>query len=103
MCLYITHEFNYLRYALHLPSTSLLPVDCGMPRASENGIIENMQSISTVGGAQIFFRCNPGYIPAERMNATCVSPDGISVVGTWTRDPANLVCNGEIQEAESKH
>ena len=24
MCLYITHEFNYLRYTLHLPSTHFL-------------------------------------------------------------------------------
>ena len=91
-----------------MPGTRLLhtinflpPVNCGMPRAPENGIIENMQSISTVGGAQIFFRCNPRYVPAGRMSATCVSPDGISVVGTWTPDPADLVCNGEIQEAEN--
>ena len=78
-------------------------VNCGIPPTPENGIIENIQSISTVGGAQIFFRCNPGFVPAGRMNATCVSPDGISVVGTWTPDPADLVCNGEIQEAESQH
>ena len=50
-----------------------------------------------MGGAQIFFRCNPRYVPAERMRATCVSPDGVSAVGTWTPDPADLVCNGEIQ------
>ena len=68
-----------------------------MPRAPENGIIENFQSISTVGGGHIFFRCNPGYVPAGRMSATCVSPDGVSAVGTWTPDPADLVCNGEIQ------
>ena len=49
-----------------------------------------------MGGAQIFFRCNPGNVPAGRMNATCMSPDGISAVGTWTPDPADLVCNGEI-------
>ena len=67
-----------------------------MPNAPENGIIENIQSISTVGGAQIFFKCNPRYIPAERMRATCVSPDGVSADGTWTPDPADLVCNGEI-------
>ena len=79
------------------------PVDCGMPRAPGNGSIENMQSISTVGGAQIFFRCNPRYVPAGRMSATCMSPDGISVDGTWTPDPADLVCNGEKQEAESQH
>ena len=74
-----------------------------MPRAPENGNIENIQSISTVGGAQIFFRCNPGYVPTRRMNATCVSPDGSSAVGAWVPDPADLVCNGEIQEAESHH
>ena len=68
-----------------------------MPHAPENGIIENIQSISTVGGAQIFFRCNPGYVPTRRMSATCASPDAVSVVGTWTPDPADLVCNGEIQ------
>ena len=77
------------------------PVDCGIPRSPENGIIENIQSITTVGGAQIVFRCNPRYIPAGRMSATCVSLDGVSVVGTWTPNPADLVCNGEIQEAEN--
>ena len=80
----------------HLP-----PVNCGVPHVPGNGIIENMLSISTVGGAQIFFRCNPRYVPAGRMSATCLSPDGISVVGNWIPDPADLVCNGEIQEAES--
>ena len=76
----------------------LPPVDCGVLNAPENGIIENIHSISTVGGAQIFFKCNPRYVPAERMSATCVSPDGISAVGTWSPDPADLVCNGEIQD-----
>ena len=68
-----------------------------MPRAPENGIIENIQDISTVGGAQTVFRCNPGFVSAGRMSATCVSPDGVSGVGTWTPDPAHLVCNGEIR------
>ena len=77
--------------------TFLPPVNCGVPHAPENGIIENIQSISTVGGAQIFFRCNPRYVPAGKMSATCRSPNGISVDGTWTPDPADLVCNGEIQ------
>ena len=66
-----------------------------MPRAPENGIIENMQSISTVGGSQIFFRCNPGYVPAGRMNATCVS----STI-SWTPNPANLMCNGKTHYME---
>ena len=77
--------------------TFLPPVSCGMPRAPENGSIENIQGISTVGGAQIIFRCNPRYVPVGWMSATCVSPDGLSVLGTWTPDPADLMCNGEIQ------
>ena len=75
----------------HLP-----PVNCGVPRTPENGIIENMPSINTAGGTEIFFRCNPRYVPAGRMSATCMSPDGISIDGTWTPDPADLVCNGEL-------
>ena len=74
------------------------PVNCGVPRAPRNGTIENFQSISRVGGAQIVFRCNERFVPAGRISATCVSADGISVVGTWTPDPADLVCNGEIMD-----
>ena len=74
----------------------LPPVDCGMPTTPENGIIENIQSISTVRGAQIFFRCNPRYVPARRMSATCMLLDRMSVDGNWTPDPADLVCIGEI-------
>ena len=51
-----------------------------------------------MGGVEIFFRCNSGFVPAGRVNATCMSPDGMSVVGTWTPDPADLVCNGERQQ-----
>ena len=94
---------HFIGLILGVPSSMLHfvsspPVSCGMPPAPENGIIENIQSISTVGGAQIFFRCNPRYVPAGRISATCVSPDGISAVGTWTPDPADLVCNGKMQQ-----
>ena len=75
---------------------SFFPVNCGVPRAPRNGTIENFQSISTVGGAQIVFRCDERFIPAGRMSATCVSADGISVDGTWTPNPADFVCNGEV-------
>ena len=74
------------------------PVNCEMPTVPENGSIENFQSISRVGGAQIVFRYNEHFIPAGRMSATCVSRDGISVDGTWIPDPADLVCNGEIMD-----
>ena len=76
----------------------LPPVNCEIPTVPGNGSIQDIQVISTVGGAQIVFMCNPGFVPAGRMSATCVSPDGISVVGTWTPDPADLVCNGKMQQ-----
>ena len=74
------------------------PVNCEIPTVPGNGSIENIQSINTVRGAQIVFRCNPRYVPAGRMRATCVSPDGISVDGTWTPAPTDLVCNGEMMD-----
>ena len=69
------------------------PVNCRTPPNPQNGMIKN---ISTV---EVVFRCNPGFVLAGRMNATCVSPDGISAVGTWIPDPADFVCNGETQES----
>ena len=51
--------------------------------------------IENISTTEVVFRCNPGFVLAGRMSATCVSPDGISVVGTWTPDPADLVCNGK--------
>ena len=74
----------------------LPPVNCEMPTLPANGSIENFQSISTVGGAQIVFRCNERFVPAGNITATCVSPDRISAMGIWNPNPANLVCNGEI-------
>ena len=41
--------------------------------------------------------CAPGFVPAGRMRANCTS-DGVTVDGTWTPDPATLMCNGEITE-----
>jgi len=73
--------------------TSFLPVNCGIPIGPQNGFIEPYQS--TLVGAEIFFMCAPGYVPAGRTRANCTS-DGITVDGTWTPDPATLTCNGEI-------
>ena len=41
-------------------------------------------------GTEIFFRCNPGFVPAGRMRAVCAAD------GRWYPDPAGLVCTGEI-------
>ena len=62
-----------------------------MPVAPGNGSIVTVAS--TLGGAEILFRCNPGFVPTGRMRAVCMS-DGVSVDGSWSADPADLVCNG---------
>ena len=71
-------------------------VNCGIPNVPGNGFVENIQT--TVGGAQIFFRCNPRYVPVGRMSATCIPSNG-----TWTPDPADLMCIGERQLAHTLH
>ena len=38
----------------------------------------------------IFFRCNPGFVPAGKMRAACTSD------GRWNPDPAGLVCMGKL-------
>ena len=52
-----------------------------------DGSIDPYQN--TTEGAEIFFRCNPGVVPAGRMRAVC-GPDG-----RWNPDPATLVCTCE--------
>ena len=70
----------------------LLIVNCGMPTAPGNGSIVAVPS--TLGGAEILFRCNTGFVPAGNKTAMCVS-DGVSPNGTWIPDPATSVCIGK--------
>ena len=65
-----------------------IPVGCGQPVTPGNGSIGTYQN--TLEGAEIFFRCNPGFVPAGRMTAVCGAD------GRWNTDPADLVCTGEI-------
>ena len=69
-----------------------LSVNCGMPAAPDNGSIVTVPS--TLGGTEIIFRCNTGFVPTGNRTAVC-SSDGISPNGTWTPDPATLVCIGK--------
>ena len=66
----------------------LPPVNCDMPDNPVNGSIEPPQS--TLTGSVIEFGCDPGFIPAERMTATCM------LNGNWSPDPGTLVCNGKV-------
>ena len=79
-CSVITYTCTSNFFILHL-------VSCGVPTFSGNSSIEAYQN--TTEGAEIFFRCNPGFIPAGRMRAVCRR-------NRWKPDPANHRCTGEI-------
>ena len=88
-----THDVQYHSNCLSLHHSicccycSLSPVDCGMPNRPVNGSIRTSQS--TLGGSVVEFGCAPGFIPSERMMATC------ALNGTWSPDPGTLMCSGE--------
>ena len=75
-----------------LLSLPFLPVNYGLPTFPGNGFIVVVPS--TLGGTEILFRCNTGFVPTGRMRAVCMS-DGVSQNGTWTPNPATLVCIGK--------
>ena len=45
---------------------------------------------NTTEGAEIFFICDPGFVPARRMRALCAAD------GRWTPNPADHMCTGEL-------
>ena len=63
-----------------------------MPTAPGNGSIVAVPS--TLGDTEILIRCDTGFVPIGNMTAVCTS-DGTSPNGTWTLDPATLVCIGK--------
>ena len=65
----------------------LFPVSCRQPVIPGNGSIEAYQN--SLEGVEIFFKCNPGFVPAGRMRAVCGDD------GRWNPDPATLVCTSE--------
>ena len=66
----------------HTPFLST--VNCSDPSFPNNGSFDQYQN--TTEGAEIFFRCNPGFVPARRMRTVCGAD------GRWNPDPATLVC-----------
>ena len=68
----------------------LPPANCGDPTAADNGSFEPYQI--TTEGAEIFFRCSPGFVPLGRIGAVCRAD------GRWGPDPATLVCTCELKE-----
>ena len=65
-------------------SSFLSTVNCSGPTSPINGSID--PHLNTTEGAEIFFRCNPGFVPAGRMRAACTTD------GRWNPEPAGLVC-----------
>ena len=74
------------RYGNALLIYFLPPVDCSDPTPPMDGSIESYQN--TLENAEIFFRCDPGFVPSTRMTATCTS-------NGWTPDPADQTCTCE--------
>ena len=64
-------------------------VSCGSPITPDNGSIEAHQN--TLEGTEIFFKCNPRFVPAGMMRAVCASD------GRWNPDPATLVCTSKCR------
>ena len=85
--------YEQRKYLTTFSLYSLLLVNCGIPVAPENGSIAAVPS--TLGGAEIIFRCNTGFVPTGNMTAMCMS-NGVSPNGTWTPNPATLTCNGKF-------
>ena len=65
------------------------PVNCSDPTVPINGSIDPYQN--TTEGAEIFYRCNPMFVPTERMRAVCIADR------RWSPDPTDLVCMCELK------
>ena len=55
----------------------------GDPDPLQNGFIEAYKN--TTEGAEIFYRCNPEFVPAQKMRTVCTSD------GRWNPDPRNAI------------
>ena len=67
----------------------LSTVDCSDPTVPINASIDPYQN--TTEGAEVFYRCNPMFVPTGRMRAVCIAD------GRWTPDPADFVCICELK------
>ena len=63
----------------HLPCA----VDCGPPTTPLNGSLERYTN--TTVGSEVFYRCDPGLVPEQRMRAVCTE-------NGWSPNPANVNC-----------
>ena len=78
---FIIHKFS------NCTSIPVSPVNCSDPTLPGNGYIKAYHN--TTEGAEIFFRCSPGFVPAGRMRAICEEN------GRWNPDPSGFECTCE--------
>ena len=57
-------------------------VYCGSPVAPQHG---SVNYTSTTEGSEVFYSCDPGLVPQERMRAVCTQ-------NMWSPNPAALNC-----------
>ena len=72
---------------LHIAITFLPPVNCSDPTPPTDGSIDPYHN--TTEGAEISFRCDPGFVPTESTTAVCGEDQ------RWTPDPADHRCTCE--------
>ena len=65
------------------PILTLSSVDCGAPKAPQNGYLESYTS--TTEGSEVFYSCDRGHLREGRMRAVCTD-------NGWTPNPTNLSC-----------
>ena len=59
-------------------------VDCGLPGVPHRGSLDNYAN--TTVGSEVFYSCNPGLVPEERMRAVCTR-------NGWSPNPTDLSCS----------
>ena len=85
---HILHYLPLFQFGLITGHHFLPSANCSDPTVPTDGRIDPYHS--TTEGAEIFFRCNPGFVPAGRMTAVCMSD------GRWNPDPAGHGCTCKI-------
>ena len=63
---------------------TLYIVDCGPPDTPQRGSLESFTG--TTEGSEVFYRCDPGLVPAGTMRAVCTR-------NGWSPNPADLICS----------
>ena len=81
-------EHVLVHVSTNFPTSIHCTERCSYPVIGMNVIVDGYSSSGGLEGSQIWYHCETGFVPRDRIIATC------SHNGSWTPDPANLVCEG---------